>query len=197
MRVIGIHGYKSAPGKNFWPWLERELRGRGFEVVIPELPNPAEPDRDLWTQTLLDAVAPLSDKDIIVGHSLGGAAALRFLEAAEARTTPHACVLISTPWMIRDERFSGFFLTELDHDVLMWRASKFVVLHAKDDSVIPVSSAQRYADIFHARLVTPELGGHFDGESYPDILNEILRIAQEPIVYAPGQSLDDEYVDVR
>lgn len=196
MRVILIHGYKSSPESGFWPWLRRELTDRRYEVVMPELPNPAEPDRDAWTKALLEAVGPLSDQDIIVGHSLGGAAALRFLEAAEARTTPHACILISTPWMIKDERFRGFFLTELDHDVLMWRASRYVVVHAKDDRVIPVAHAERYAQVFHAKLITPEIGGHFDAPEQPAILEAIVAASEEPIVYAPGMSLADEYADI-
>lgn len=196
MRIILVHGYKASPKTNFWPWLQRELTDRRFEIVMPELPTPENPDRDAWTKALLEAVGPLSDQDILVGHSLGGAAALRLLEAAEARTTPHACVLISTPWMIKDERFRSFFLTELDHDVLMWRASKFVVVHAKDDGVIPVSHADRYAQVFHANLITPEAGGHFDGPEYPAILDAILKVAEEPIVYAPGMSLPDEYADI-
>jgi len=196
MRAILIHGYKATPDSNFWPWLKRELIDRRFEVVMPELPNPAEPDRDAWTKAVLDSVGPLTDQDIIIGHSLGGATALRFLEAAEARTTPHACILISTPWMIKDERFRSFFLTELDHDVLMWRASKFVVIHAKDDPVIPFEHAERYAEVFHARLVAPETGGHFDGPEYPVILDTILELAAEPVEYAPGMSLSDEFADL-
>lgn len=196
MRVILIHGYKSSPEKNFFPWLQRELIDRRFEVVIPTLPEPETPDRDAWTNALLEAVGPLTDQDIVVGHSLGGAAALRFLEAAEARTTPHACVLISTPWMIRDEKFRGFFLTELDHDVLMWRASKFVVVHAKDDKVIPFDHAEKYAKVFHAKVVAPEIGGHLDGPEYPVILEAITQVAAEPIIYAPGMSLTDEYSEL-
>ena len=197
MRVILVHGFKSSPKGNFFPWLERELRAGDFDVVIPELPTPEEPDRDLWNEALVKACAPLKDTDIIVGHSLGGAAALRMLEAAEARSTPHAMVMVSTPWMIKDEKFRGFFMSELDFEVLMWRASKFVVIHAKDDSVIPVSHANRYASVFHAKLITPETGGHFDGEEYPIILQSILDVAAEPIVYEPGKSLDDDYTDIR
>lgn len=197
MRVILVHGYKSSPKGNFFPWLERELRARDFDVVIPELPNPGEPDRDAWTEALVQACAPLKETDIIVGHSLGGAAALRMLEAAEARSTPHAMVMISTPWMIKDERFRGFFMSELDFEVLMWRASKFVVIHAKNDPIIPVDHAKRYASAFHAKLVTPETGEHFQGEEYPIILQSILDVAAEPIVYEPGKSLADDFAEIR
>lgn len=196
MRIILIHGYKSSPQMNFFPWLTNELREKGFDVVVPELPNPAEPDRDAWTKALIEACGTLTANDVIVGHSIGGATALRFLEGAEAKTTPHACILISTPWMVKDDRFRGFFLTELDYDVLMWRASKFAIIHAKDDAIIPVDHAHKYADVFHAKLVTPEEGGHFQGEKYPVILDTILELANEPIEYAPGMSLQDEYADL-
>lgn len=196
MRFIFIHGYKSSPEKNFWPWLRHELQAQGHEVVAPELPNPEAPSVEEWIKAMLDATRVLTDQDIIVGHSLGGALALRFLEAAEARTTPHACLLISTPWNIKDERFAGFFLTEFDFEVLMWRASKFCVLHAADDAIIPVAHAKRYADIFHAELITPENGGHFNAEEYPIIRDTALRLAAEPIVYNPGGDLNNQYADI-
>lgn len=196
MRIIGIHGYRSSPHRDFWPWLEDELKKRGHEVLIPELPDPENPDPEAWTKALVEAARVLTDEDIIVGHSLGGAAALRFLEAAEARTTPKACVLISTPWFIKDERFRGFFLSDLDHDVLMWRASRFHILHAKDDDVIPVTHGQKYAQVFHGLLETPETGDHFTREQEPLILETILSAIDEPIVFAPGKSLPDAYADL-
>lgn len=182
---------------NFFPWLERELRAQGFDVLVPELPNPEDPDRDVWTETLAKTCAPLTENDIIVGHSLGGAAVLRMLEAAEARSTPHAVVLISTPWMIKDDRFRGFFMSELDFEVLMWRAAKFYVVHAKNDSIIPVEHGNRYAEVFHAELVNPEIGEHFQGEEYPILLETILKAAQEPVIFEPGKDLQDQYSDVR
>lgn len=196
MRVVLIHGYKSGPDKHFFPWLTRELRDRRFDVVAPELPDPENPDRDAWTKAVLDAAAPVDNETIIVGHSLGGATALRFLEAAEARTTPHAMILVATPWMIRDERFRGFFLSELDFEVLMWRASKFAVIHAKDDAIIPVDHGRKYASALHARLVETETGGHFQGEEYPVILETICALADEPVVYAPGETLEHQYADI-
>lgn len=196
MRIIGIHGYKSSPRLNFWPWLEDELKKRGHEVLIPELPDPENPDPDAWTKALVESARVLTDNDIVVGHSLGGAAALRFLEAAEARTTPKACVLISTPWFIKDDRFRGFFLSDLDHDVLMWRASRFHILHAKDDRVIPLDHAQKYAQVFHATLTTPEAGAHFQGAAEPAILALVEQAIAESLIYAPGKSLPDAFADI-
>ena len=193
MKILLIHGYKGSPDKNFFPWLRDALHKQGHQVIAPSLPDPENPDPEVWIKALLEEMGPLDDQTIVVGHSIGAATALRFLEAAEARSTPKGCVLISPPWMINSERFRGFFLSELDFDVLMWKASRFCVIHAKDDTVIPFDHAEKYAKVLHARLVPVETGGHFDGSEYPVILEAIEAIIKEEIIYAPGMSLANEY----
>lgn len=197
MRVVLIPGYKATPESNFFPWLKDELRRRGHDVVVVNMPSPEAPDRDEWTQALLDQVGPIDNETVILGHSLGGAAALRFMEAAEARSTPHALILVATPWMINHEQFRGFFMTELDYEVLMWKASKIAVIHSRDDKTIPFDHAEKYARVLHARLVEAQDAGHFTGTEYSIILDTILELIAEPVVYAPGMTLDDEYADLQ
>ena len=38
--------------------------------------------------------------------------------------------------------------------------------------------------------------GHFDDPSYPIILDTVLALIDEPVVYEPGQTLADEYADI-
>jgi predicted alpha/beta hydrolase family esterase len=196
MRIILIPGYKATAASGFFPWLYEELRGLGHEVLVVNMPNPEAPDRDEWTKALLEQVGAVDDNTVIVGHNLGGAAALRFLEAAEAFTTPHALVLISTPWMIDSERFRGFFMSELDFEVLMWKASKFVVVHSHDDSVIPFDHALKYAKVLHAKLVEVNSAGHFDDAEYPILLETIVEVCNEPVIFAPGEDIADEFTDL-
>lgn len=196
MKIVLIHGYKASPRTNFFPWLNEELRKKGYEVICPDLPNPESPDPEEWTKFLVEAVGPIDDETIILGHSIGGAAALRFLEAAEMYSTPKACILVSTPWMIKSEQFRGFFLSELDFDVLMWKASRFVVVHSKDDTVIPFDHAKKYEDVLHAKLVETDGAGHFQGEQYPVLLNVIEACAKEEIEFEPGKGLESDYEEV-
>ena len=197
MRIVLIHGYKASPQDGFFPWLEGALRDAGHEVVVPALPDAEAPDPEEWTKFLLEEVGAIDDETILVGHSLGAVAALRFLEAAEARSTPKGCVLVSPPWMIKSETFQGFFLSELDYDVLMWKASRFVVIHSHDDPTIPFDHAEKYAKVLHAKLIERNEGeGHFRGERYPVIFDAIDTVAKEEIVYEPGMSLDNQYEDI-
>lgn len=196
MRVILIHGYKANSKTNFWPWLRDQLHAKGHEVIAPDLPDAENPDPEAWTKFLVEEAGILDADTIIVGHSLGSAEALRFLEAAEARSTPKGVVLISPPWNIRNEKFQGFFMSELDFDVLMWKAQRFTIIHSKDDDVIPFDHAQKYADVLHGKLIELDGKGHFDGEQYPEILAEIEKIISEEIVYEPGQELEHVYEDL-
>lgn len=197
MKILLVHGYKASPEHNFFPWLRDRLRDLGHEVILPVLPEPAAPNPEEWTKTLLEALPIVDDETIVVGHSLGAISALRFLEAAEARSRPKGALLIAPPWRIKSETFNGFFLDELDFEVLMWKASRFTVLHADDDKLIPRDHAEKYAKVLSAKLVTPETGGHFQGEKYDLILSEINALIEEEIVYAPGKSLDDEFEGVK
>ncbi|MFA6130840.1 MAG: alpha/beta fold hydrolase [Patescibacteria group bacterium] len=195
MRFVLIHGFKASSASNFWPWLRDELRKRGHEVISPDLPDPEHPDPEVWIKTLLDEVGSIDDKTIVVGHSLGAAMALRFLEAAEARSTPKGCLLISPPWMISREEFRGFFLSELDFDVIMWKAAHFVILHAKDDPVIPFDHAKKYQSVLHGELIEGEVGdGHFNTkESYSKILAICEQLASEKIEEEPGKEVADQF----
>ncbi|PIX62498.1 hypothetical protein CO057_01695 [Candidatus Uhrbacteria bacterium CG_4_9_14_0_2_um_filter_41_50] len=196
MKIILIHGFEASPESNFFPWLKDELRKKGHDVIVPALPNPAEPDAEEWTKFLVEEVGAIDDETIILGHSIGAAAALRFLEAAEAYSTPKACILVAPPWMIKSEQFRGFFLSELDFDVLMWKASKFVVVHSKDDDKIPADHAKKYADVLQATLVDRDGEGHYMGEKYPILLEIIQKLVDLEIVVDPGEGLPDEYQNI-
>jgi len=197
MKIIIFHGYKSSPKKGFFPWLKDELHKLGHEVIIPELPDPENPDPEEWTKIALEAM-PYVDKDtLIIGHSLGATIALRFLEAAEATSPPKGTLLISPPWHIKAEMFRGFFFNELDFDVLAWKSKMFVIVHAKDDKVIPEDHAVKYANVLHGTLVNLSKGGHFQGEKYPDILKLVLKMIDKEMVYEPGAELEDEFFSVR
>ncbi len=196
MKFLIIHGFKASSKTNFFPWLKEELEKKGHQVIIPDLPNPEKPDPDEWIKTLLESMPIVKDDTIIIGHSLGAPTALRYLEAAEVGSTPKACILISPPWNIKSDVFSGFFLSELDFDVLMWKASRFVIIHDKEDKIIPFDHAEKYAEVLAARIIKTKGNGHFKSDRYPEILKVINKVIEEEVEYNPGQKLVDEYSDI-
>ncbi len=194
MRIIGLHGFKSSPTAHFWPWLKTELEKAGHEVLIPALPDSEHPEINAWAAAAIQAVGTLTDNDVLIGHSLGGPTALRLLEQAPAKSTPLACLLLAAPWFVRTEELRPFFSSTFDCEVLMWRAARFVVMHAEDDPVVPLTHAEQYKNALHARLLTVHTGGHFQGLAYPAVLQALEEEIKNPPIYAPGHTLPDAYL---
>src|SRR3989338_4454364 len=55
-RVFVIHGWGGSPGGGWKPWLKEELEARGFQVIMPQMPNPEFPKMDEWVGTLASLV---------------------------------------------------------------------------------------------------------------------------------------------
>ncbi len=193
MRIILIHGFNANPEMNFHPWLRDELHKEGFEVLAPELPFSGEPDLAEWLKAMEELVGRLEPDDIILGHSLGGVMALRYLEAAEMTGTPRAVVLVAAPWSLKGNAMQSFFTHELDADVLMWKANDFIIVHSKDDDKVPFDHAEKYAKMLKGKLLTREGEDHYMAEQYPVLLEIIQRLAEKDYEIHPGEGLPDDY----
>lgn len=197
MRIILIHGYNSGPDQNFHPWLAKELRDRGFEVIAPQIPLEGEVDPLACIETLVKAVGQLDDETIILGHSLGAVLALRYLEAAEAMATPRAVILVGAPWMTKSEKTRNLFLSEFDYEVVMWKTKEFVVVHDREDKLVPFDHAEKYQKMLQAELVESTGNDHYMEAEYPILLQTVLKKSEPLPEIQPGASLPDEYQSFR
>lgn len=195
MRVILVHGFNASPQMNFHQWLASELRERGFEVVTPTLPLSSIDEIDIPTivEEMKRQVGYLKSDDILLGHSLGAFIILQYLEAVEMTQTPRAVVMVAAPLKVSRPELRRLFLADLDADVLMWKAREFVVVHSKDDELVPFEHGQKFAEMFKAKLVVTNNDDHFMGERYPVLLETIEELAKQPFEYAPGDGLKDDF----
>lgn len=199
MRIILVHGFNASPQMNFHSWLADQLRDRGFEVVVPtlSLTTTEELNLPLIIEEMKSQVGYLKNDDILLGHSLGAFIIMQYLEAVEMMETPRAIILVAAPWKVLRPEIRRLFLMDLDAEVLMWKAREFVVVHSKDDSLVPFEHGKRLAETLKARLVETDGDGHFMGVSYPVLVETIVEIAGRPFEYAPGKSLTDDFGGIR
>jgi predicted alpha/beta hydrolase family esterase len=196
MRVILVHGFNASPDMNFHPWLASSLREKGLEVVCPRLNLKIAEDGELKLPEIIEEmkaqVGYLGNDDILLGHSLGAFIILQYLERVEMTETPRAVVMVAAPWKVTRPELRRLFLVDLDADVLMWKAREYVVVHSKDDQLVPIDHGRRLAEAFKAKFVETETDGHFMNEKYPILLEVLEDIAKHPFEYAPGMSLEDK-----
>ncbi|HBO99886.1 MAG: Esterase [Candidatus Uhrbacteria bacterium GW2011_GWF2_41_16] len=195
MRIILIHGFNASPDMNFHPWLREQLRERGFEVVSPRLQLPADQEIDLPVvmEDLKQQIGHLKGEDVVLGHSLGGLLALQYLEAVEMMETPRAVILVATPWKVSRPGLRHLFFDDLDADVLMWKAREFVVVHSKDDKLVPLDHGRKLAESLKARFIERDGDDHYMAAEYPILRDLIVNIVETPFAYAPGMSLPNDF----
>ena len=195
MRVIIVHGFNANPQSNFYPWLSDRLRDKLFDVVVPALPllTTEELNLPLVIEEMKKQIGYLHNDDILIGHSMGAFIILQYLEAVEMTETPRAVIMVAAPWKVSRPEMRRLFLDDLDAEVLMWKAREYVVVHSKDDTLVPFSHGQTLAESLKARLIETDGDDHYMGPEYPVLLETIEQIARTPFEYAPGQSLDDDY----
>lgn len=81
MRAIIFHGTGGSPDSYWLPYIKQNLEQRGYEVIVPTLPNA---DRPILKDSLETALQlPYDEKTILIGHSSGAALILSVLENIE------------------------------------------------------------------------------------------------------------------
>ena len=80
-RVIIVHGWDGYPEAGWFPWLKNELEKKGFEVLVPQLPQPKVPRIENWVPKLTETVGTPDENTYLVGHSMGCQTIARYLEA--------------------------------------------------------------------------------------------------------------------
>ncbi|HBK35066.1 hypothetical protein A2239_03130 [Candidatus Uhrbacteria bacterium RIFOXYA2_FULL_40_9] len=196
MRVILVHGFNASPQMNFHPRLADQLRAKGFEVIAPTLPLQAGEEFDLHKaiEKMKEQVGYLKGDDILLGHSLGSLIILQYLEAIEMTETPRAVILVAPPWSVSRPELRQLFIADLDADVLMWKAREFIVIHSKDDKLVPIAHGRRLAEALRARFIETATDGHYMEADYSVLLETILSIAQTPHAFEPGKDLENDFV---
>lgn len=192
-RVVIAHGWRSSPEDCWFPWFKAELEAKGFEVSVPAFPEPAYPKRELWVPALREAVGEPSEEVILVGHSLGNQAILRYLEELPVGVKIGGMVFVAGFYDhiegLRDgvparEFYASWFAKPFDPEAVRAHIGKSVAIFSDNDKWIPLDNQNGYRDKLGAEIVVVHEMGHFnkvtDGVTeLPIVLEKVLEIAAE------------------
>lgn len=181
MKVVLIHGKDASPADKWYPWFINELKSRGIEVVAPVLPNADDPVMDEWLAEL-DKTAPNAET-VLVGHSRGGVAVLRWLENQPEDFRVKKVILVATnsgdvaDRHIPTKTNHGFY-TEggYDFEEIKTHCDDFIVMHSTDDKTVPFSNGEKTASGLGATFLKFDDKGHFGRlmPEFPELVDEIV-----------------------
>lgn len=172
-RFVILHGYKSGPDKHFHPWLKEKLEALGNKVIIPELPNPDNPDINEQVRYVQDNVE-LTEDTRLVGHSLGTVVAMKVLEELDHN--------VSATWLIApyvdtdfaDGKKRGYEDTtswDFDAEAIQENAGQLINLRPKDDTSISDEQYERAQATLGGTWTTISTNKpHAKGEKEPTLM---------------------------
>jgi uncharacterized protein len=166
MHAVLAHCWTGSPASGWYPAVAARLRDLGFAVTVPALPATDDPEPGAWHAALHAAIGAPGDAVLLIGHSLGALAVLRWLIAAG---TPVAgAVLVAPPIGPGPYPVINRFMVEADdlHAALARVGQTLVVVSDNDPYLLP--SPAVVADAFERtgaeRLLLPGKG-HFSPAS--------------------------------
>jgi predicted alpha/beta hydrolase family esterase len=171
--VVLIHGNGGCTAADFWlPWVERELAGLGLDVVNRTFPDNVKARARYWLPFLEELGA--DDRTVLIGHSSGAVAALRYAESHRIRGS----VLVSvchTDLGDAGERASGYFSAPWDWERIRAHQEWIGIFHSADDPHIPVAEPRFVAARLGASFFELADRGHFIDSTFPELVQFVSR----------------------
>jgi len=179
MKVVLMHGKDTDSKGKWYPWIGDKIRGMGMEFIAPDLPNSEDPEINSWLDEL-EKTKP-EENTILIGHSRGGVAVLRWLENLPSEKKVKKVILVAansghSEKMNRTENNKGFFSVEgYDFEKIKSHCDDFVVIHSRDDEWVPFEAGEENAKGLNAKFKIYEDKNHFGRltPEVPEVLEEI------------------------
>lgn len=188
LRAVVAHCWQGSPTAGWYPSLARELGDSfGINVSVPAMPDSDDPDPGAWQVALEHAIGSDPGPLVLVGHSLGALAVLRWLLAAPA---PIAGVAFVAPPIgpSHVEVINRFAVDAHELPAALSKARRAVVAVSEADPYLlptPAFVAATFAKAGADLLLLPGRG-HFSPASglapLPEILPFFRELADGPVI---------------
>ena len=179
-KVIIIHGFQGNPSGGWKGWLKTQLEQKGIEVIAPQFPDPDHPKKAAWVKQLAKVAGKPSKDTIIIGHSLGCPAILRYLETLKDDEMIGGAVLVAGPITTKRKELKSFFTKPFDYKKIKKHCKSFIAINSDDDYHIPLEHGKTYKKELGAKLIIKKKHKHFgsaDGfTELPIALESILSL---------------------
>ncbi len=189
-KVYIIHGWDGCPEEGWFPWLRKELEINGFEVIVPQLPNPDEPRIIPWVGKLKELVTELDENTYFVGHSMGNQAIVRFLAELQNNILVGGAVFVAGFFknlsnleddeVVRDVS-DEWLKTPIDLKKAKAHIKSSIAIFSDDDPYVPLENKDDFENLLDSKIVIEHNMGHFSESTgtkeLPIALEAVLEIA--------------------
>ena len=173
-KAILIHGNGGCTAGDIWlPYLERELTALGLEVINQTFPDNIKARAQYWLPHIESLGA--DERTILIGHSSGAVAAMRYAEAHQLLGS----ILVGVCHTDLGDSFeaaSGYYETEWQWQRIRDNQQWIAIYSSTDDPHIPIAEPRFIAAQLRCSYFEFTDRGHFiDTRQFPDVVNLVRR----------------------
>lgn len=177
-KVILLHGNGGcSPSDAWYPWVERELSALGLEVINTQFPDSVKARAQFWLPFLDDLGADANT--ILIGHSSGAVAAMRYAETHRLLGS----VLVGVCHSDLGDAFeaqSGYYAAPWQWQQIRDNQQFIAIYNSTDDPHIPISEARHVAAQLKASYFEFTDRGHFIDSQLPEVVDFVRRRVGPP-----------------
>ncbi|OGM98266.1 MAG: hypothetical protein A2915_04070 [Candidatus Yanofskybacteria bacterium RIFCSPLOWO2_01_FULL_41_34] len=190
-RVLIIHGWGGWPNEEWLVWLKNELETRGFEVMIPEMPDTDKPTIKSWLRKLSEVVGLTDENTYFVGHSIGCQAIMRYLEQLPDDQKVGGVVFVAGWFNLTDgvwdetytrEIADEWINTPIDFEKTKQHTNNFVLIASDNDPYVSLINSELFRNNLNAKIIVLKNKGHISEEDgvveLSVVLEELLKMAE-------------------
>ena len=165
------------PKPKKWTETFRNDLGAEYEVFMPSMPNSQNAVYEEWKIWFERHFEYLEQEVTLVGWSLGGLFLNKYLIEETLPFAVRALILLAPPFESiegEDDDCGEFIFDTDDIDILAKKVKNIVIMHSKDDFVVPYEHVLKYkAALPEAEIVTFEDKNHFLIPEFPELIEKI------------------------
>ena len=169
----------SSPQDNWLPYVKAELEKRGLTVLAPQFPDTPLAREKYWIPFLKQLGA--DESTILIGHSTGAIAAMRFAENNKILGS----VLVGSYHSdlgMETEKLSGYFDRPWNWEAIKQNQSFIIQFASTDDQWIPIAEARAVHKNLNTEYYEFTDKGHFIGRCYNPTFPELVEAVSNQLM---------------
>jgi len=180
VKVVFMHGNGGCSPNDYWfPYLKYELEKLHITVIARQFPD-AILARDYYWLPFLKNELQADENTILVGHSSGAVAAMRFAEKNKILGT----ILVATMHTdlgMESETISGYYNKPWHWQNIQKNQSWIVQFASIDDPYIPIEEARFVHEHLKSEYIEFTDQGHFGSDKKKTTFPEIVQIIKQKL----------------
>lgn len=178
-KIILIHGNGGGSGADHWlPYVKAGLEKLGHEVIAESFPDPIEAKASIWLPYIHD-VLKADENTIIIGHSSGAVAAMRYAENNKL----FGSVLVGTCYTDlgwESEKISGYYDAPWQWEDIIKNQNWIIQFASTDDPYISIEEARHIHEQLKTEYYEYNDHGHFGSSiqemtEFPELLEALKK----------------------